>query len=195
MHIITAQRDAGRRIGERITDVTFWRNELNTEHEKLVSETQLLSDMKRNVAKALQDLEAPLHISQECLYHREGRFSIEKVHDHVERSLLVEVDNLRSCQEKLRRLLDKCSKQLSDNRAAQFTLEEDLVHKESTLGIDSVCHQLNNFSRGINYYGGIEKYDPTISTAETWSAASSFRINKLNFFFFCGKKFFNFINF
>lgn len=52
--IITAQRDAGRRIGERITDVTFWRNELNTEHEKLVSETQLLSDMKRNVAKALQ---------------------------------------------------------------------------------------------------------------------------------------------
>lgn len=54
LDIITAQRDAGRRIGERITDVTFWRNELNTEHEKLVSETQLLSDMKRNVAKALQ---------------------------------------------------------------------------------------------------------------------------------------------
>lgn len=50
------QLDAGFRIGERITDVTFWRNELNTELEKLVAETQLLSDIKRNIAKAEQVL-------------------------------------------------------------------------------------------------------------------------------------------
>lgn len=48
------QRDAGRRLGERVTDVTFWRNELNTELEKLVSEAALLADCKRNVQKALQ---------------------------------------------------------------------------------------------------------------------------------------------
>lgn len=38
--------------------------------------------------------------------------------------------------------------------------------------------QLNNYSRGINYYGGIEKYDPTVSTPGTWSGSSSTRINK-----------------
>lgn len=75
-------------------------------------------------------------------------------------------------------LLNQICAQLSDCRAAQFALEEDLGWKESTLGIDSVCHQLNNFSRGINYFGGIEKYDPTTSTAETWSSASSQRINR-----------------
>lgn len=48
------QLNAGFRIGERITDVTFWRNELNTELEKLVAETALLSGFKRNIAKALQ---------------------------------------------------------------------------------------------------------------------------------------------
>lgn len=48
------QRDAGRRLGERVTDVTFWRNELNTELEKLVAEAALLADCKRNVQKALQ---------------------------------------------------------------------------------------------------------------------------------------------
>ena len=100
------------------------------------------------------------------------------MHDHVEKSLLIEIDNLRKAQEKLRALYDKISKQLSDCRAAQFALEEDVVHKESAIGIDSVCHQLNNFSRGINYYGGIEKYDPTVSTAETWSGASSYRVTK-----------------
>lgn len=172
------QRDAGRRLGERLTDVTFWRNEINTELESLVAEAAQLTDTKRNVQKAIQDLEAPLHITQECLYHRENRKGIDLVHDHVEKSLLVEVDNLRSCQEKLNHCLQKINKQLSDLRSAQFALEDDLTHKESAIGIDSVCHQLNNFSRGINYYGGIEKYDPTISTTMTWSGASSLNINR-----------------
>lgn len=101
------QRDAGRRIGERLTDVTFWRNELNTELEKLISETAALREMKTNIAKAIQDLEAPLHIAQENLYHREGRSEIEKVHDHAEKSLLLEIDNLRSGQEKLKQLYEK----------------------------------------------------------------------------------------
>lgn len=104
------QRDAGRRLGERITDVTFWRNELKTELEKLVTESQMLADSKRKVTKSLQDLDPPLHIGQECLYHRENRQSIEKVHDHVEKSLLIEIDNLKTCQEKLRQLIDRVIK-------------------------------------------------------------------------------------
>lgn len=165
-------------MGERLTDVTFWRNELNTELEALVAEAAQLTDTKRNVQKAIQDLEAPLHITQECLYHRENRKGIDLVHDHVEKSLLVETDNLRSCQEKLNACLSKINQQLSDLRSAQFALEDDLTHKESAIGIDSVCHQLNNFSRGINYFGGIEKVDPTISTVGTWAASSSLNINR-----------------
>lgn len=33
--------------------------------------------------------------------------------------------------------------------------------KEQAMGIDNLAHSLNNFSRGINYYGGIENYDNT----------------------------------
>lgn len=51
--------------------------------------------------------------------------------------------------------------QLRNNRAAQHELESDVTSKEGALGIDNVCHQLNNFSKGINYYGGVEKFDPT----------------------------------
>lgn len=69
-------------------------------------------------------------------------------------------------------------KQLSDLRACQHALQEDIIYKESTLEIDTVCHKLNNFSRAINYFDGIEKYDPTISSIESWSRATSLRINK-----------------
>lgn len=72
-----------------------------------------------------------------------------------------EIEILRNSQEKLRNLHEKTKAQLRNNRAAQHELETDVRSKEGALGIDNLCHQLNNFSRGINYYGGIEKYDPT----------------------------------
>ncbi|KAJ8950155.1 hypothetical protein NQ314_008008 [Rhamnusium bicolor] len=67
------QRESGRRLGERITDTTFWRNEARTELERLLTEASLLQDSKRSLKKAIDDIEAPLHIAQECLYHREKR--------------------------------------------------------------------------------------------------------------------------
>jgi len=50
--------------------------------------------------------------------------------------------------------------QLTNSRAVQHQLQIDVQNKEMALGIDSVCHQMNNFSQGLQYYGGIEKYDP-----------------------------------
>lgn len=67
---------------------------------------------------------------------------------------------------------------MADLRAVQHALQEDIVYKESTLGIDNVCHKMNNNTRGIHYYGGIEKYDPTVSSIDSWAQASSHRINK-----------------
>lgn len=67
------QRDAGRRLGERITDTTFWRNEVKTELEKLITEIEMFQNARRTLEKAILDLEGPLHIAQECLYQRENR--------------------------------------------------------------------------------------------------------------------------
>lgn len=50
--------------------------------------------------------------------------------------------------------------QLRNCRASQNQLELDLNNKESALGIDTICHQLNNHTQGLQYYSGIEKYDP-----------------------------------
>ena len=50
--------------------------------------------------------------------------------------------------------------QLTSSRAVQNELETDIRNKEAALGIDITCHQMNNFSRGLQYYCGIEKYNP-----------------------------------
>lgn len=46
---------------------------MSTELERLLAETNLLQDKRKDLEKAIQDIEAPLHIAQECLYHRENR--------------------------------------------------------------------------------------------------------------------------
>lgn len=74
---ITGQRESGRRLGERITDTTFWRNEISTELERIIAESNLLQDKRRDLEKAIQDIEGPLHIAQECLYQRENRQGLE----------------------------------------------------------------------------------------------------------------------
>ncbi|EDW46093.1 GM13535 [Drosophila sechellia] len=160
----SGQRDAGRRLGERITDLTFWRNELNAELEKLIAEMSDINELQRQCGKALLDLEIPLHIAQECLFHQ--------------KALLVEINNLRNSRDRLGGLHEKISKQALDCRGAQHLLEDDVSHKESSLGIDSMCHQLNNHSRGITYYGGIEKFDPSVSTQESWAQASSEHVRR-----------------
>lgn len=89
---------------------------------------------------------------------------IDLVHDNVEVSLLTEIEIYRNAQERLKSVQSKANTQLRNMRAAQHELETDIQSKEGALGIDNLCHQLNNFSRGINYYGGIEKYDNTYKT-------------------------------
>ncbi|XP_076682904.1 tektin-3 isoform X2 [Andrena cerasifolii] len=172
------QYDTGRRLGERINDVSFWRNEVVSELDRLFQEIERLQDCRSVLEKAIRDIEGPLHIAEECLYHREARKGTELVHDDSEKCLLKEIENLRQNRKKLEVCLDKCKDQLRDCRASQNQLELDLKNKENALGIDAMCHQLNNYSHGLQYYSGIEKYDPCVSEQETWMEAANRIVQK-----------------
>lgn len=67
------QAESGRKLGERITDITFWRNEVSLELERLIVENSKMQECCRGLQIAIQNLEGQLHIAQECLYHREAR--------------------------------------------------------------------------------------------------------------------------
>ncbi|XP_011699482.1 PREDICTED: tektin-3-like [Wasmannia auropunctata] len=174
------QVDSGRKLGERITDITFWRNEMTMELERLIVENGKQQECRRSLQRVVQNLEAQLHIAQECLYHRESRKGIDLVHDEVEKDLLQEVETVRNCDKKLKQFMNRCANQLTNGRAVQHQLQINVQNKETALGIDSVCHQMNNLSRGLQYYGGIEKYDPSVTgnDCETWVEASDNIVKK-----------------
>ena len=95
------------------------------------------------------------------------------VNDGVENSLMREVDNIKSCQDKMKRTLEQVNHQLGVNRNARHQLERDLANKDHSINIDHTCHNLQNTSRAINLHGGIEKVDPNVSIPETWADFSN----------------------
>ena len=121
---VLTQRDADRRLGERLHDVTFWRSELQvrnkcnsrkiwkkcifqTELERNLNETHHLMETRKNLERALQETEGPMRVTSECIYHREGRKGIDLVNDAPENSLMREVDTIKSCQDKMRQTLEQ----------------------------------------------------------------------------------------
>lgn len=172
------QSDVGKRLGERIGDIQFWKTELSNETDNMIAEINALQEAKRVLEKALQETENPLHISQECLYHREKRQGIDLVHDNPERELIKEVDIIKRCQERMRNTVDKANAQLGLNRAAQHELEKDTGDKFVAQTLDENCHGLRNSSRGIAYHNGVDRIDNTLSVPETWAQFSNNNIQR-----------------
>lgn len=82
------QEESSKNLGERVSDITFWKSELQHEIENQIAETNAMTEVKKRLERALAETEGPLQVAQECLYHRERRQGIDLVHDNVEKSLL-----------------------------------------------------------------------------------------------------------
>lgn len=128
------QINSSRLLRDKIMDITYWERELAAELDKVIVENTKMQECMRDLQRAIQELEAPLHITQECLYHREARKGIiiyihtsnvelfimiiklgtELIHDEAEQALLEEVEIVRNSQKKLESFTDKCIDQVTE---------------------------------------------------------------------------------
>jgi tektin-3 len=65
--------ESSKRLGERINDIEFWKNELGKTKDKLKRKIDDVEFKRREVERQLSETEKPLRIAQENLYEREKR--------------------------------------------------------------------------------------------------------------------------
>lgn len=82
------QQDVDVKLGQRLTDVNYWKGELDRQHAESIGEIENLLTFKARLEQAIVDIEIPLKVAAECLVVREGRVKIDNVHDDVEVQLL-----------------------------------------------------------------------------------------------------------
>ncbi|CAL8088231.1 unnamed protein product [Calicophoron daubneyi] len=163
------QDESSRRLGDRVSDIVFWQNELTDEIDKMVKEIDDLVRAKRITEKMYAEVENQLHVAQECLYQREKRQCVDLVHDDVEKALIAEVEAVQRARELMRKMIDRANTQLELNRAAQHEMEVDLKNKFMAQQIDETAVGLNNSSAGVHYYEGVEGIEQCLSVPETWN--------------------------
>lgn len=56
-----------------MSDIQFWKSELNRETGEMIDETNKLNGAKKALETFLKETDNQLHIAQECLYNREKR--------------------------------------------------------------------------------------------------------------------------
>lgn len=162
------QNDSTKKLGERLHDIMFWKQELNNEINAMANEITNLKEHVRVLNQALAHTANPLQVSEECLLHREKRMGIDQVNDDVEKNLIREVSITKKCQDRMKKLLEKANIQLRLNRAAQHDLEKDSKDKFHAQNVDDKMYQLRNGSMGVGYHPGVENIDNTISIPESW---------------------------
>jgi tektin-3 len=101
------QQESDKKLGERINDIEFWKQELDREKDKLHKKIIQVDNKRRDVEKQLHDTENQLKVAQENLYEREKRHGIDVVHDNVERELIKEIDVIKNSQAKLRNMQER----------------------------------------------------------------------------------------
>lgn len=157
-----------KKLGVRVSDISFWKEELLKEINMMENECNNLEEHKRILEKAFTDTKFPLSIAEDCLMQREHRIGIDLVHDNVELALSKEVDVIRRCQNKMKKLIDKSIAQLKMNRACQKVCDLDAKDKNHAHVLDDRMYQLRNSSSRIGFYPGIENMDNTKSIPFTW---------------------------
>lgn len=75
-------------FSQRIRDIAFWKQELETKLEENVKETSLLLAEKKKLEDALVNTQFPLDVTNSCLGFRTQREQIDLVHDTVEIQLI-----------------------------------------------------------------------------------------------------------
>ncbi|KAM4628385.1 tektin-1 [Polymixia lowei] len=140
------QKDANKRLEQRIRDIQFLRRELEQKLEEIIVAIDTLITFKSRVERALEACTEPLRITILCLEERMKRAPNEQVHDEVERELLKEKEVTEGVASLLQRTLEQINEQIRLNRSAKYYLEKDLTNKFQAQCIDDSCALMTNHS-------------------------------------------------
>ena len=108
----------------------------------------------------------------------------------MENSLEREVENIKTYQQRMQKMLAKVrsqsmangqdssfsymqvNQQIETNHSMQDKLHGDLEHKDMALEIDRDCHEMHNDAIDIKHHDGIEEEDVSGSVPQSWAKFS-----------------------
>ncbi|GAV07108.1 hypothetical protein RvY_16984 [Ramazzottius varieornatus] len=167
--------DTRRKLNDRVNDVNYWRKEVVSETEKLEKEIRDVDLMKQRIDREIAELDAPLRVSLENTGIRRLKKSDNAVLylDGVDYELTKEQDAIKNAQKAYRIMAASLQAQNGRNKVLLDDLYRDSSAKHTALSIDHKCYGMRFTSPEVRAYPGIEVYENTISTPNSWTQCSN----------------------
>lgn len=149
------KKETEMRIMERIADIEFAKEELETARKDVQVELEAMVLFKERIQDGIRSVgKNALCIVGKCIVFREGRQGIDLSHDDVERELLREQKKIEGADELLNKSLEQALEIMRELRAVLYLLNQDLQDKIKVLSIESDCLHLKETNLDISTYHG-----------------------------------------
>lgn len=114
-------------------ETLFWTEEVENELGRWEEEKRTLSEIKSKLEQAHSQTSKPARLADKCLRLREERIGQDKVTDLVEESLVMELNNVKIWQMRIKTAVEQIEFQEKENHDTVRTLMRDLGTKVKLL--------------------------------------------------------------
>jgi len=170
---IARQEKADHRLKERLEETLFWTEEVEAELNRWDDEKFKLAELRNCLVHAHGQTGRPARVADKCIRLREGRIGEDKVLDTVEENLILEMENVRLWQMRLKTAIEQIEFQQSQNQLTIRSLSRDLGVKSRAVSIDSTCTQLTNSNSRLTKHTGAD----LVASPPSWEEATKSKIS------------------
>lgn len=151
-----------RKFDLRISDVDFWRAEIDKNITNLKDAITKLQRLRTRIEKAAESCKDPMLGCRKAMCFRDKRLSVDMVQDRPQREIQKYIVLLDEVMEMFDNTIEQIDDQIISNRAVRHSLLRDVSDKQAALEIDISA----SGSRPQNSASSDFKFDPNLLETE-----------------------------
>ncbi|XP_078040896.1 tektin-B1 [Augochlora pura] len=156
------------RLADRLTELSRWREVLQSFLDKLLSEIHLLKDEKADAEKELENINYPLQVTAQCISMRDCRRGTELTYDEADTELKKELCVIENVKHSLTQRIQAAWEKLNRLEEVRFKIALEVEDKDETIKIDKENLSLDRTCANISFKPNALRVPKGIISYENW---------------------------
>lgn len=160
--------DSTDQLKHRARHINYWKAELERAIRDIDAEINILEAQRQQLKNAMDTLNKPNYINEECLDLRRMRMQSDLIYDMPQEELFTESALIENCKRLHREMLRDIENQMKMNVAAKNTLERDWSNKCLAFKYETANYELQTKSENVKESAGATRLSEGQSDVQSW---------------------------
>ncbi|KOB72936.1 Tektin [Operophtera brumata] len=160
--------DSTDQLKHRARHINYWKAELERAIRDIDAEINILEALRQQLKNAMDTLNIPNYINEECLDLRRMRMQSDLIYDLPQEELFTESALIENCKRLHREMLRDIENQMKMNVAAKNALERDWSNKCLAFKYETANYELQTKSEIVKESSGATRLSEGQSDVQSW---------------------------